>query len=356
VWGSLPIAPSPAHATLLRLQRAYRDAAAVARVAGAGLKPEHLCMSAIRTNAAAAMLGVSSSTLRSWERRFGYPMPQRTEGGHRQFQLTEIEALKQSFAETHDISAAISIARERGEGPSSPARLRAAFTAFREDRADRLLEESLAVRSVERTVESVLLPAVELLIADGPATDALTRGADHTRTIPAPPAGPAGGGSPEYRFAWRYSTGWLAAAQRVAPPATREEGVLIFDLSRPADIDSLYVQALELLLRRTGLRVLSLPVDLEDARIGGALRALRPNAVVLGGRGAALEELGKLVYAARQAEPGVEVLDYRGALGDTGASTTRRLGASPTAAAEALRERLTGVVALRPVAAAVSHA
>jgi MerR family transcriptional regulator, light-induced transcriptional regulator len=289
-----------------------------------GVKPEHLYMSAIRTNAAAAMLGVSPSTLRSWERRFGYPMPQRTEGGHRQFELTEIEALRQSFSETHDISSAISIVRERGEGPSSPARLHSAFTAFREDQADRLLEESLAVRSVERTVESVLLPGVE----------ALERG------------------SLEYRFAWRYSTGWLAAAQRVAPPATRAEGVLIFDLSRPADIDSLYIQALELLLRRTGLRVLTLSVDLEDSRIGGALRALHPNAVVLAGRGAALDALGKLVYAARQAEPGIEVLDYRGALPDTGASTTRRLGASPTAAAEALRERLTGVVPLRPPVAA----
>jgi hypothetical protein len=116
------------------------------------------------------------------------------------------------------------------------------------------------------------------------------------------------------------------------------------------------VQALELILRRTGRRVLSLPVDLEDARIGGALRALRPNAVVLGGRGSALDALGKLVYAARQAEPGVEILDYRGALPDTGASTTRRLGESPTAAAEMLRERLTGVVQIQPDAAAVSHA
>jgi MerR family transcriptional regulator, light-induced transcriptional regulator len=34
-------------------------------------------MGAIRTNAAAAMLGVSPSTLRSWERRFGYPEPRR---------------------------------------------------------------------------------------------------------------------------------------------------------------------------------------------------------------------------------------------------------------------------------------
>ena len=38
------------------------------------------------------------------------------------------------------------------------------------------------------------------------------------------------------------------------------------------------------------------------------------------------------------------------------ASTTRRLGESPTAAAEALRERLTGVVQIQPRAAAISPA
>jgi hypothetical protein len=281
-------------------------------------------MSSIRTHAAAAMLGVSPNTLRSWERRFGYPMPQRTEGGHRQFELTEIETLRQAFAETHDIASAVSIARERGEGPSSPARLRAALATFGESSADRLLEESLAVRSVERTVESVLLGAVELL----------------------------DDGSSERAFAGRYATGWLAAATRVAPPASREEGALIFDASRPVGLDALHVQALELFLRRGGLRVLTLPVELDPDRVGSALRALRPGAIVLAGAGASPDALGRLVYAARQAEPGVDVFDYRGALPETGASTVKRIGPGPTAAAEQLRERLTGVVLLHPAASA----
>ncbi len=283
-------------------------------------------MSAIRTNAAAAMLGVSPNTLRSWERRFGYPMPQRTEGGHRQFELNEIETLRQAFTETHDIASAVSIARERGSGPSSPARLQSALAAFSEDAADRLLEESLAVRSVERTVESVLLAAVELLSES----------------------------SSERAFAWRYATGWLAAATRVAPPATREESALIFDASRQGELDALHVQALELLLRRGGLRVLTLPVELEADRIGSALRALRPGAIVLAGSGlATADALGRLVYASRQAEPGVDVFDYRGALPDTGiASTVKRVGPGPIAAAEQLRERLTGVVLMRTAVSA----
>ena len=117
-------------------------------------------MSVLRTHAAAAMLGVSPNTLRSWERRFGYPTPRRTSGGHRQFDLAEVEALRQAFEETHNVSSAISIARERGSGPSSPTRLRAALRRFEELEADRILEESLAVRAVDRTVAAVLLPPI----------------------------------------------------------------------------------------------------------------------------------------------------------------------------------------------------
>ena len=132
-------------------------------------------MGAIRTNAAAAMLGVSPNTLRSWERRFGYPEPRRTAGGHRQFDLNEIEALRSAFEETHNISSAVALARERGAGPATPSRLRSAFARFDEVDADRVLEESLAVRSVERTVEEVLLPGVESLDPDGEGADRRVR-------------------------------------------------------------------------------------------------------------------------------------------------------------------------------------
>jgi DNA-binding transcriptional MerR regulator len=271
-------------------------------------------MGAIRTNAAAAMLGVSPNTLRGWESRFGYPAPARSDGGHRQFELAEVEALRQALAETGEIGSAIAIARERGEQGATPARLQGAFACFDAARADRILEESMALRSVERTVETVLLAAVGAL-ADGEV-------------------------SPEYCFAWRYATGWLAAAQRVAPPSTREQGVLIFDASRPLDADALRVQALELFLRRTGLRVLALPVDLDSARIGNALRALRPSSVVLAGRGAEPDAIGRLVYAARKSAGEIDVLDFGGALPDSGASTVARIGPAASDAVEALRERL----------------
>ena len=273
-------------------------------------------MSTVRTNAAAEILGVSPNTLRSWERRFGYPNPQRTRGGHRQFEMVEIEALKQAFSETHNISSAISLARERGEGPSTATRLEAALARFDEEKAGRLVEESLAVRSVERTVEEVLLPAVEALGGEDPP-------------------------APEYQFAWRFATGWLAAAQRVAPSAHREEGVLIFEATGPFDLDALHVQALELALRRGGLKTLALSVELDPGRLARALRALAPRAVVLSGARASMDQLGRLVYAARGGEHPVEVFDFRGALPDTGASTVCRLGSTPVGARDLLLAALT---------------
>jgi DNA-binding transcriptional MerR regulator len=268
-------------------------------------------MGVIRTNAAAAMLGVSPNTLRSWERRFGFPEPRRTAGGHRQFDLGQIEALRAAFEETHNVSSAIAIARERGSGPASPARLRSAFTRFDEHEASRILEESLAVRSVERTVEEVLLPGVEALAADGDG--------------------------PELGFAWRWAASWLAAAMRVSPAATRDDGIVIFDASLVGGVESLYSQALELTLRRRGLRTLTVSVGTDPARTARALHAVEPKAIVLTGHAADLDALGRLVFAARRiAGDELTVCDFRHALPDSGASTVTRLGDKPIAAVDHL--------------------
>jgi DNA-binding transcriptional MerR regulator len=285
-------------------------------------------MNGIRTNAAAVMLGVSPNTLRSWERRYGFPRPLRSPGGHRQYALVEIESLRLALAETHNVSSAVSLAQERGEGPSSPARLASAFAAFNEDKAARLLEESLALRSVERTIEEVLLEAVSSHIrADRPTV--------------------------EYEFGWRFATGWLSAMKRVSPPATRPDGILVLDATAPLDLDALHAQALELIVRRAGLRTLSLSPATDPARLGRALRALNPNAVVLTGRRVTLDAIGRLVYAIRGTVPEVAVFDYRGAVPDTGASTVCRLGEAPTAALDLLLGKLQQLTTVRATRHAV---
>jgi MerR family transcriptional regulator, light-induced transcriptional regulator len=276
----------------------------------------------IRTNAAAMMLGVSPSTLRSWERRYGFPRPNRTKGGHRQYSLAEIEALRLALAETGNVSSAVSLARERGEGPASSVRLATAYFNYDEQMADRLLEESLSVRSLERTIEDVLLVAV------GRHLD--------------PRHSPA-----EYEFGWQHASAWLSAVKRFSGPRTPTEAVMIFDAAVPCDLDALHAQALELILRRAGLRTLSLRARIDAARLGRAVRSLEPRAVILTGHPVSLDAIGRLVYAVRSVVQTAVVFDYRGAIPDTGAGSVWPLGETPVKARDLLLARLAGG-AVRP--------
>jgi DNA-binding transcriptional MerR regulator len=271
-------------------------------------------MSGIRINAAAEMLGVSTSTLRSWERRLGYPQPRRTPGNHRLYELDEVEALREALRETHNISSAVEVARQRGRGPASPARLVADFDRFDEAAADRQLEESLSVRSVERSVSELLLPALEL--ADRRTSN-------------------GGNGAAELEYACRWATGWLHRARRLTPGATREEGVLLLDSGSPLGVESVHVQALELFLRRAGLRVLLLSAGLAEGRFRSALRALDPAAVVICGSEARLDVLGDPLRALRGSGTAT-LYGYRAALLVSGRDGVPSLGVEPGEATDAL--------------------
>ncbi len=249
------------------------------------------------------MLGVSASTLRTWERRLGYPKPRRTDGNHRLYELAEIEALREALRETNNISSAVEVAQRRGRGPSSPARLLAAFDRFDERGADRELEESLAVRTLERTLEEVLLPALDS-------------------------ASSRANGEAELEYACRWATGWLHGARRLAPPASRPEGVLLLDSGPALSPEAVHAQALELCLRRSGFRVLLLSADLAERRYATALRALDPQAVVICGENARLDVLGEPLRRAMHST-GAAPFSYRSAQLVGGRDGMPALGARP---------------------------
>ena len=217
------------------------------------------------------------------------------------------------------------MARQRGEGPGSTVRLLEAFDRFDDALADRFMEESLALRSIERSVEELLLPAIEL------ASDREGRDA-------------------ELEAASRWATGWLHAQRRVAPPASRDEGVLLFDSSEHLGLEALHVQALELALRRAGFRVLLLSVALAQERVPRAMRALDPAAMVLCGNGATLDVVGRLVYGIRQLGSSAPLFEYRGSTPVTGNHNIPSLGSSPTEATERIKAMLDRPVA-RPALA-----
>ena len=241
-------------------------------------------MSGIRTMSAAELLGVSPRALRDWERRFGYPKPRRTPAGHREYDLAELEPLRQALMEAHSVAAAIELARRRGTWPSSPARLLDAFGQFDEALADRVMEESLTFRSVERSVEEVLLPALVM------ARDRVSWEA-------------------ECQFAFHWATGWLFAARRASPHADHTQAVVLLDSSTHLSVESVRVQALELGLRRASMHTVLLRCALPAGRVTSAIRTIDPMALVICGEEVRDSTVERLEHAVRQAHCGAPVYE-----------------------------------------------
>jgi len=282
----------------------------------------------LKTSEAAALLNVSPNTLRAWERRFGFPKPQRSPGKHRLFTHGEVAALRDALQEGLSISSAVSRAREGLAADSNS--LVGALISYERERADMAIEAALALRSVERSVEKVLLPTLDEI------------------------ARRYGTESAAWAFAAHWGADWLRRAQRLAPPPVRPVSVVIGDASRDElDPDAPHIRALELFCVRAGVKVLSLSAR-GVAGIGDALAVHRPNLVVLAGGYLADDTVARWAYAVRLAAGAMPVAVYR--RGDQRVRM-RTTGTSvlPSGAADAQR-RLLELVEAEPGAAAAASA
>jgi MerR family transcriptional regulator, light-induced transcriptional regulator len=230
-------------------------------------------MRTLKTSEAASLLNVSPNTLRAWERRFGFPMPQRSPGKHRLYAYAEVVALREALQEGLSISSAVSVARE-SFGADTHALL-SALSSFRPSRADEAMEGSLALRSIEPTLDEVLLPAL----------DAIRRR--------------KGGTSAAWAFAVAWSSDWLSRARRLAPLGSRRGALLIGNATNPPlDAATPYVLALELCCVRCGIDVLSLPVQ-ASRRLSEATGAIDPDVVVIAGAQASDDDVARWAYQVR---------------------------------------------------------
>lgn len=285
-------------------------------------------MRTLKTSEAAAFLNVSPNTLRSWERRFGFPRPRRSPGQHRLYTYGDVTALRDALLAGLSISSAISVAQEGLRSGMNP--LLGALASFDAAGADDVMESTLALRSVDASVEEVLLPALDQ-IAERQGTDS------------APMA-----------FASRWASDWLRRAARVAYAPGDRARIVICDASRDEfDLDGVRIRALELLCVRSGPAPMSLPVRGLGA-IGHALSAHRPVALVIGGRHAADDEVARWAYGVRSAAGPLPVALYRRRpdserLHPSGA---RKLSDAPSAAQRELTELIAGqAVVEQPTAA-----
>jgi DNA-binding transcriptional MerR regulator len=230
-------------------------------------------MRTLKTSEAAALLRVSSNTLRTWEERFGYPIPQRSPGRHRMYLYAEIDALRHALEEGLSISSAVSAAQD-AVGTDANA-LYVALLSLRTDRADAAMESMLQLRTVERSVEEVLLPAVE-----------------HVRRR-------TGATSASWCFSARWARDWMRRAQRLTPERFSRAAIVVGDASA-GELDPVAPQlrAFELFCERTGVAVMSLPVTVLQGLDAVAAR-VSPWAIVIAGSTAGDEEVARWAYQLR---------------------------------------------------------
>jgi DNA-binding transcriptional MerR regulator len=239
----------------------------------------------LKTSEAAALLNVSPNTLRAWERRFGFPKPQRSPGKHRLFTHGEVASLRDALQEGLSISSAVSRAREGLSTDSNS--LIGALVSYERERADQAIEAALALRSVERSVEEVLLPTLEEIARK------------HTVE------------SAAWAFAAHWGADWLRRATRLAPPPIRPMSVILGDAARDElDPDYPHIRAFELFCVRAGIQLLSVSAR-GVAGIGDAVAVHRPNIVVIAGGHLDDDTVARWAYAVRLAAGAMPVAVYR---------------------------------------------
>lgn len=232
--------------------------------------------------------GVKPDTLRAWERRYGLPQPDRTEGGHRIFTARDIETLKWLTSRQEEglsISRAVDLwntLEAEGQDPllamaydagtsSEPlvvlsgkaideAReewMRACMD-FDEDRAELVLNQAFALYSPETVVLEVLVKGLSS-IGDGWYRGEISVQQEH--------------------FASSLATRRLDALLAAAPKPTKKGTVLI--ACPPEDEHTFSGLVLSYLIRRRGRRALFLGANVPLNQFNSALIQTKPKLVIM---------------------------------------------------------------------------
>lgn len=220
-----------------------------------------------RIKSVAARTGISTATLRAWERRYGLVQPQRSEGGYRLYTDEDVQLLQdvrtmieQGFTVGEAIDKLVGRRAEVTQAIWTPdrvadvrAQMMEALLAFDEARADRLAER-LDSLDEERRVDEVFMPLMRAMgecWERGEATVA------------------------QEHFASAVVRRWLLELLRAAG-ARRSRGAEVVLAGRPGDLHDLALLGVAVLLSLHGQRVVYLGADVPDADLRAVLRARRP--------------------------------------------------------------------------------
>jgi MerR family transcriptional regulator, light-induced transcriptional regulator len=226
---------------------------------------------------AAEILGVPAPTIRSWERRYGVPVADRSSGGHRRYtrgQLDRLRLMRDLIADGRrpvDAAALVRAGYAASAGPLVDAFLRGAQGMAPDDIAE-VLQVACQTLGLDRTIDEVLLPAMRE-VGEWWHAGRIDVAHEHLAT--------------------NAARAWLSAVAPAGPP--RSEPPIILCCG-PRDQHTLGLDALDALLRhrRWDCRLLGALTPVES--LGHAVQETRAVAVVLAchvtaGRAAAVEAL-----------------------------------------------------------------
>lgn len=289
-------------------------------------------------NEVEARTGVPATTLRQWERRYGLPMPERSDAGYRLYgddDLGDIRAMKAHVDDGVPASRAAAMVKEGAlpvAGPRTVAALRAdlvdALVALDDDRADRVLSEAHALHSVEGVVLELLGPAmIDLgnLWHDGK----IATTTEH--------------------FASSYVNGRLRALLALA--GGQRVGPVVIVACAPLDQHELGALTLAVLLRRRGYQVYFVGANTPVEDLAAMARELLPFAVMVSA--SSIDAIHQLVAKRRHLEGIAPLLALGGYGFNTDPALAERVGGQylGTTVTEAL-DRLAAEVRQRGVVGA----
>lgn len=212
---------------------------------------------------------VAAGTLRQWERRYGFPNPERAQSGYRLYSendIEQIEAMKVFIADGIPASRAAELVRRRPSSLSGtpPEELKAmlvdALVEFDDTQADYVLSEAHSYHPVETVLFEVIREALVDIGRRWHAGD-ITISAEH--------------------FASSYIIGRLRNLMAFSSHNRGRQTPRVMVACAPSEQHELGALMLAVLLRRSGFRVAYIGANTPIADLRAAAADLLPDIVVI---------------------------------------------------------------------------
>jgi DNA-binding transcriptional MerR regulator len=219
----------------------------------------------LRISEVSTALGVPIATIRSWERRYGFPSPSRTFGSHRRFTLEHVDqlrALRDLVTSGHPAREAVELVRARGGRGFAESEAAAEMV----EAARRLdpgvmrstLDEAVERAGVEAVISTVIFPALRQ-IGSAWAVGECDVGQEHVTS--------------------QVVRAWLGRHLLLAPPAFRARPVVL--ACGPDEDHSIGVESFAVVLARRGWPCVVLGASTPTEALLSAVRRSEAAAVVL---------------------------------------------------------------------------